>query len=228
MIHLPQVTLIAVATRGVEATVRAMEYSCKRIEFGAIKLISPYLPESSIDIIHEYISAFPDTPGPPEEWNKYIFYNLGNHFDTTHCLFVHADGFVVNPQSWQDKWLGYDYIGAPWPIVPPFYTNPVTGEQVRVGNSVGLRSKKLCMLPIETNLPWERVDVTPTYAGNYHEDNMMSVKWKHIFEQHGCKFSSIEVAAEFSRETELPENAHVTEPFVFHKYSGRNNIYPRF
>jgi len=231
MIQLPTVTLLALATRDVDATGRAMVFSCQDITFGRCVLVSPYRPTGLPDYIeHIYIAAFPDTPGGgiPEEWNKEVFYNLANYFDTTHCLFIHADGYVVNPHKWQDSWLQYDYIGAPWPVIPPFYTNPVTGEQVRVGNSVGLRSRKLCLLPMATNLPWERVDVTPTYEGNFHEDNMFSIRWKHIFEEHGCKFPTIDVAVDFSRETELPENAHITEPFCFHKWSGRNHIYPHF
>jgi hypothetical protein len=40
-ILLPEVTLIAMTSVDLEATIRAMERSCRGIQFGAIKLFSP-------------------------------------------------------------------------------------------------------------------------------------------------------------------------------------------
>jgi hypothetical protein len=33
----------------------------------------------------------------------------------SHLLFVAWDGYVVNPDAWDDDWLQYDFVGAPWP-----------------------------------------------------------------------------------------------------------------
>ena len=39
-IKLPNVTLVAMATRNVEETLQALVYSCKGVEFGSVKLLS--------------------------------------------------------------------------------------------------------------------------------------------------------------------------------------------
>lgn len=41
-----------------------------------------------------------------------MVYELGSHIHTDFALIVHADGFVVHPEMWQDAFLDYDYIGA--------------------------------------------------------------------------------------------------------------------
>lgn len=31
-----------------------------------------------------------------------------------HCLIIHRDGYILNPEKWTDEFLKYDYCGAPW------------------------------------------------------------------------------------------------------------------
>jgi hypothetical protein len=136
---------------------------------------------------------------------------------------VHPDGFVVHPESWRDEWLSYDFIGAPWPLPTDDYSyRDVNGNLVRVGNSVGLRSKKLLDLPRALGLEWK------AYHGNTNEDGFLCCHNRHILEENGCKFAPLEVAKWFSRETEIPENQDVEKPFAFHKHAGRNSQYPNF
>lgn len=217
MIELPSVTLIAVSTQNVEATVRAMEYSCQGISFGAVKLVSPYLPAGTT-ITHDFIHPFPYI----DDWNRYIVYNLWRHFDTDYCFLVHADGAICNPDKWQDKWLEYDYIGAPF---DEFTSVAIQGGRdqpySRVGNSVGLRSRRLCKLPSDINLEWRR------FNNDTNEDTFITCHNRLIFESHGIKFAPFEVACEFGREAPLPENIDI-EPFCFHKWQGPNTKYPRF
>ncbi len=98
MIKLPQVTLCCLGSaKYKDAQQRALEYSCRGIEFGAVK-----------NIIQECRTI--------DEWNRAIIYDLNNHIDTEFCLLVHPDGYVVHPDLWQDAWLDWDFIGAPWPL----------------------------------------------------------------------------------------------------------------
>lgn len=217
MIYLPNVTLIAVATRDVEATVRAMEYSCKDISFGAVKLVSPYIPEGT-PIPHEYIAPFVSI----DQWNQYIVYNLWKHFDTSHCFLVHADGAICHADKWQDKWLSYDYCGSPWDEYTALAIQGGRDQPLsRVGNSVGLRSRKLCKLPSDINLPWRR------FNNDSNEDSFICGHQRRVFEEHGCTYMPFEEAIYFGRETPLPENEHI-EPFCYHKWLGNNIKYPRF
>ena len=51
---------------------------------------------------------------------------------------------------WREEFLDYDYIGAPWPLPPEGDTTTYRdrdGNICRVGNSAGIRSKRLMDFP---------------------------------------------------------------------------------
>lgn len=217
--QLPNVTLVAMATRNVEETLQALIYSCKGIEYGQVKLLSHYTPHGMSKSI-EFVRI--DKIKSIDDWSYKIVYELAQHIETEFALLVHADGFVVNPSSWREEFLEYDYIGAPWPLpTDDFSYRDIHGNIVRVGNSVSLRSKRLLDLPVKLNLPWE------PYFGFYNEDGFICVKNKHIYEENGMRFAPLNVAKYFSHEAMIPET-HNIKPFVFHKWAGSNGIYPKF
>lgn len=192
MLKLPNVTLIAMSSeRYKEGNQKALDESCKGIEFGAVKLII----RESKDV---------------DEWCKNVVYDLGDYVDTDYAILVHADGYIINPELWNPEWLNYDYIGAPWPLpTDDFSFRDVNGVIQRVGNSVSLRSKKLLDLPKKLGMEWK------SFHGFYNEDGYISVNMRHVFEEHGCKFAPLEVAVHFSKEHEIPENAGL-KTFMFH------------
>ena len=218
-IQLRNVTLVAMATKNVEETLQALIYSCKGIEFGSVKLLSHYTPYG-IDKKVEFIRI--EKINSIDEWSYKIIYELNQYIETDFALLVHADGFVVNPTSWKDEFLDYDYIGAPWPLPKDnFSYRDIHGNIVRIGNSVSMRSKRLLELPIKLNMPWE------PYHGYWNEDGFICVKNKHIYEANGMKFATLEVAKYFSHEAMIPEVCNI-KPFMFHKWAGSNQIYPKF
>lgn len=195
MIKLPQVTLVAMTGLNYQEKEHkeALAKSSLGIEFGDIKLIQL-----------EKIKNIND-------WNKAIIYDLPNYIDTDYCLLIHSDGYIRNPQSWQDKWLEYDYIGAPWPLPQDNYSYRDNKNQIqRVGNSVSLRSKRLLQVPLKCKLEWK------SFHGYYNEDGFISVNYRHIYEEEGCKFAPLEEAVKFGIEHELPEHARL-KPFTFHQ-----------
>lgn len=218
-IKLPNVTLVAMATRNVEETLQALIYSCKGVEFGSVKLLSHYTPHglnSNIEFIR--INKIKNI----DEWSYKIIYELNRHIETDFALLVHADGFVVNPSAWKEEFLNYDYIGAPFPLpTDNFSYRDINGNIVRCGNSVSLRSKRLLELPIKLNLPWE------AYHGFYNEDGFICVKNRHIYESHGMNFAPLDIAKYFSHEAMIPEVRGI-KPFAFHKWAGSNRSYPKF
>lgn len=219
MLKLSNVTLIALTSIKYEATMKALEYSCRGIEFGAVKIASHEKPENLPDFItHEYTEKMSDI----DEWNYAAIYNLGKHIDTEFAILIHDDGFIVNPESWRDEFLEYDYIGAPWPMpVDDYSYRDNTGKIIRVGNSVSLRSKRLIDLPVELNLEWKK------FNGFYNEDGFICVNYRHIYLEHGMKFADIDVAKYFSHETMIPEIKGI-EPLAFHRHKGTNRKYPMF
>jgi hypothetical protein len=219
MLELPNVTLIALTSIKIEKTIKALQYSCKDISFGAVKLISDIKPDNiPFPIIHEYCPKMSNI----DEWNYAAIYELGKHVDTEFAILIHDDGFIVNADSWRPEFLEYDYIGAPWPLPnDDFSYRAIDGELIRVGNSVSLRSKRLIDLPVQLNLEWK------PFHGYYNEDGFICVNYRHIYKEHGMKFAYIDVAKYFSHEMMIPEVQGI-KPFAFHRHYGTNAVYPNY
>lgn len=119
MLELPNVTLAAMTSVKLYETVKALEYSTQGIHFGEVVLITHrkplFLPKG---ITYRHTDKLTDI----DCFNYKIAYELGDYIHTDYVLLVHYDGFVVHPEKWQDEFLKYDYIGAPWPI-------PADGKQ---------------------------------------------------------------------------------------------------
>lgn len=192
MIKIPKVTLIAYGSHHyAEAQQKALDLSCEGIKWGAVKNI---IDDDCTNI---------------DEWNKAIIYKLKDHVHTQFCLLIHPDGYVINPEMWTNRWLKYDYIGAPWPLPKDnFSYRDELGNLVRVGNSVSLRSKKL--LDLIAQRDWK------SYYGNTNEDGFICCHNRKWLESKGCKFAPISVAKYFSKEYTIPENVNIKETFAFH------------
>ena len=219
MLTLPNVTLVAMASKNINATADALMYSSQKINFGEVLLIShrkPFFLSKKIN--------FKTTSKTKniDEWSYKIVYDLSDYINTDYIMLIHSDGFIVNPDQWRDDFLNYDYIGSPWPMPKDDYSyKDINNNIVRVGNSVSLRSKRLLDLPKQIKMPWG------PFHGFYNEDGFICVKNKHIFEEHGHRFAPLEVAKYFAHESIIPEIAGI-KPFAFHRYIGTNAQYPKF
>lgn len=192
MLKLPSVTLIALTNLDFEGHKKAIDKSCEGIEWGGVKLIW----DESIKNI--------------DDWNYKIIYELHKYVDTDFAMLIHADGYITNPGQWKQEFLDYDYVGAPWPLPTDDYSyRDSTGNLVRVGNSVSLRSKRILELPPKLNLEWK------SYYGNTNEDGFLCCHSRKVLEQAGVSFAPLEVAVYFSKEHEIPENEGL-ETFAFH------------
>ena len=133
MIYLPDVTLICVSSVKLDQTLYAFRKSMQGISFGDVKLVTheesiPGYAESGIALerCHQINSI--------DSYSAYMMYELHKHVNTSHCITIQADGFIINPDKWDPLWLEYDYIGAVWPHY----------DQYNVGcGGMSLRSRKL-------------------------------------------------------------------------------------
>jgi hypothetical protein len=216
-LNLPDVTLITVSSVNIPDTIDALMYSLRGINFGAVKFVTHEKPECLPAQI-EYCEC--PRISSRDEYSHYILYQLKDHVDTPYCLVIQKDGFVLNPHLWQDQFLEYDYIGAPWP--PQMGLPDSRGRCVRVGNGgFSLRSKKLLSLPFELGLPFEKKD------GLLNEDMLLCASFNTILENHGVRFAPVDVARWFSHEHPVKETEAI-KPFGFHDYFGENRYFPRF
>ena len=120
------------------------------------------------------------------EYNRLMTFELPKYLNTKFCLTIQFDGFVLNPSEWNNLFLYYDYIGAPWPSHNHGHHN--------VGNGgFSLRSKKLCDLVSEYD--YKDSDVYP-------EDLHVCQRLRPELEKkHGINFPHESIASHFSAES---------------------------
>ena len=224
MIDLDKVTLVSIDTTSrIEETISAVHTSMNGIKYANVKIITT---KENIDKYQDSLISDQILLEEPKieinnytDYNYYIIYKLGEHIDTSHCLLVQQDGFVLFPEKWDSDWLNYDYIGAPWPYSEDAFIDPF-GNHHQVGNGgFSLRSKKFLDVPNNVEVPWETNNSDfywmPEGVVNYHEDGNVCVHNRHIYLEQGCKYAPVEVAVRFSQETRIPECEGIT-PFGFH------------
>jgi len=113
---LPQVTLCAVTSVNVEATLRAMRICCDQIAFAECKIFT----HKNIDVnhpdFHPEISVVTiDKICCSADYSRFLLVDLVRYVTTSHALVVQWDGHVIDALRWSEKFLDYDYIGASWP-----------------------------------------------------------------------------------------------------------------
>lgn len=178
-IDLPEVTMVAVSSFAISATLRALHQSMLHIRFGAVKLLTDHAPTGMGDGI-EWVPI--KSLGSRDEYSRFMLKELHRHVGTGHALVVQWDGYVINAHAWDDAFLAYDYIGAPWPQFDDGFT---------VGNGgFSLRSARL--LAASTMLPAD---------GDWPEDVVIGRRCRTLLENdYGIRFAEEEVARAFAFE----------------------------
>ena len=218
---LPDVTLLAITSTEMDEAQISMRISLHNIKFAKSRLLCSSPPKKKYPDI-EYVSIEPLKS--VDMYNRIVFQDLHKYFETSHCLIVQADSFVVNSDLWKDEFLKYDYIGGPWPnkieVKPDLILNL---EKNPVGNGgFSLRSRKL----VETtskinfqslNFPMKAEDVVICH---YLYQEMID---------NGIRFAPPELAAQFSMENiENLYGQNVNSVFGFHGKHMRNFFVKRY
>jgi hypothetical protein len=181
MLNLPNVTLVCVDDNYSRA--KDAIKKCNDINFGAIKILS-HIRELYIRIGANFNDGIEveniDKLGSKEAYSNFIIKELHKYISTKYCLIVQHDGYVKNPEAWQNDFLNYDYIGATW-----WYK-----DGMNVGNGgFSLRSKKL--LELTATMP-----CTKTHP----EDDIICREMRPYLESKGVKFAPDSLANKFSFE----------------------------
>jgi len=135
-------------------------------------------------------------PGDMESYNKILYAQVPKMVHTSHFLTIEWDGWIVNPGAWSDKFLEFDYIGAPW----PFHKS---GN--RVGNGgFSLRSARLTKFLMENSK-----EFPPIHA----EDHWLCREYGSALMAKGFKWADEDTAQRFSFENGKP---HPEGSFGFH------------
>lgn len=189
-LSLPDVTLCAVTSLNVEATLAALQHSRSLVDFGACLLVTD-VPVRRSDTGIRIVSI--ERLRSSEAYSRFVIAELPDHIETGHCLMTQWDGFVINPGKWSPAFLDYDYIGAPWP-------------QFDDGHDVGnggfsLRSRRLldaCRLP--------------GFTGCHPEDVTIARTNRAFLEAQGIRIADRSIAERFSCE----RDGDPADTFGFH------------
>lgn len=183
-LSLPNVTLCCVDTTGrLPTSLLAIQRCMEQVEFGdAILLTDPAMVEGMA--MPAGLRIVPIAPITSiEGYSHFMLKGLAPFVQTSHCLVMQWDGYVLDAGHWTDEYLACDYIGAPWGPgqVPP---------GCEVGNGgFSLRSRKLLQALQD-----------PALAAIHPEDACICQTHRAALEAKGIVFAPLTLARRFAVE----------------------------
>lgn len=187
---LPQVTLCAVTSVNVQATLHALQVCLDQIAFADCKLLT----DASVQSNHPEITIVPIRRiKSAREYSHFMLSELVDHIDTPHCLVAQWDGYVLDARRWRSEFLDYDFIGASW---PHFH------DGLDVGNGgFSLRSRRLMEACRD-----------PCFIAKHPEDVAIGRTNREWLENKGLRFAPRDLADIFAAE----RAGHLDTCFGFH------------
>lgn len=188
---LRNVSLCSATSVNVLATMRALVRCMQAAEFGEVILFTDVQdvvapPGIRIVPIPRLTSS--------QSYSTFILRDLPRWVTLDYCLVAQWDGFILDPASWDPAFLGFDYIGAPWPQFD---------DECNVGNGgFSLRSQRLLQACTRITLgPSEPEDVAICRSNRLYLEG-----------SHGIRFANSETAGRFAYE----RDRQALRPFGFH------------
>ena len=189
--RLTNVTLVAVTSVAVQATVDALSASMREVAFGEVLFLSDRAPPPDTDPTITWRRIEPLSSRT--DYSRFMLRHLADHISTEFALCVQWDGFVLNGTAWDPHFLDYDYVGAVW----PHFTD---GHDVGNGG-FSLRSKRLL-----------NACRSLSFDGSIVEDVVIARLCRPDLERQGIRFAPASVARRFSYERTKPTGGE----FGFH------------
>lgn len=215
MLDLSDITLFAIDCFHPDKTVLAMRFSCRFVQFKRVVLYTDLVrhpnpmrfPELKIEHIRESDEKrepFPGHPSLPVDYERDAITRPSDFGGPV--LFMEWDSAILNPWAWDENWMKYDYIGAPWPPhVDPGW--PACDESNNVGNGgFSLRSRKF-----NEKVRWYYANTHPERSEKMSSDRWFCRSIRKDLEADGILFAPDHVAARFSC-----ENMIYSGQFAYH------------
>ena len=180
MLNLSNIDIININCVEPKKSAAVLKLCTQKIQFGRVILFT------DVDIKPDDFEVIKvDTISSTEQYSDFCL-RLNKFLNNDYVLIVQNDGFITNPEMWNDDFLNYDYIGAPW------NQTFVIGQ--RVGNGgFSLRSKKF----LEFSSLFSTTEGCP-------EDNFLCLNKYYEALNYGLKYAPLKVANEFAYEYPHP------------------------
>ena len=148
-------------------------------------------------------------------YSRFCVERLADYVDTDFCLCVQLDGFILNPALWDEDFLTYDFVGAPWSDKPH---RPMQRDR-NVGNGgFSLRSQRYLRLARECRWQpnWDEAPIPDRHQGN--EDYFLNILNRDFLIERGIRFPTQAVAARFSIQSgdKIARGQRLSTVFGFH------------
>jgi hypothetical protein len=185
LLKLPTVTLCAASSVNVSATFAALRACLDQAEFAECLFFTDAAGVAADPAIRTVPIARLSSSG---DYSNFVLRELAGHIRTDHCLIVQWDGFILDALQWTPDFLGYDYIGAPWPQ----FSN---GHDVGNGG-FSLRSRRLLQACRD-----------PSFREGHPEDIAICRTNRSLLEsEHGIRFADRSTARQFAFERTAPSS----------------------
>lgn len=187
-----QVTLCSIDCVDPGLAAQHLDQSRRRLEFGRVLLLSHVRQDLPEGVEWLEIPAL-DLDG----YNRFVLRELWRHLDTSHVLVLETDARILRPEVWDDAWLAYDYVGAPWLATAPF------AVKSRVGNS-GLCLRSAALLRAAAELATDaRLEANRLRWGRVLNDVFLCHDVLDELVQRGFRWAPVDVAERFAREDQI-------------------------
>ena len=186
--ELPNITMVCVDTKNHAQALKAIRKSLEQITPAKTIFFT------DVDLEIEGVEVVKIAPlASKEEYSRFFVKSLYNYLilanedfeEEGHVLIIQHDGYVLDGSQWDDKFLDYDYIGAPWLYVD--------------GNNVGNGGFSLRSMMLMGNLSSDsKIEIT------HPEDEIICRLYRAYLERFGVLFAPEELAHKFSFELNEP------------------------
>lgn len=180
-LQLPQITLLIADGVNAHRAQKVLEHCTSLCDFGAVKLCT-HLPVDSpyrVEIM------------PLKSLVAYSIWcltEMHKHIDTQMVLVVQRDGWILNPETWNNDWLNYDYIG------PLFIQHDDVGS-----GGFSMRSKRMMQAAAKFIGEWdgseEHAQFLQVNKARSYEDGVLCLtmndgSWKYAPKEEAGKFAA--------------------------------------
>ena len=188
--YIPRTTLLCLDTLNHQLAARALKKSLAVCAFER----ALFLTDRPIDIEGVETIQIPRITDRAD-YSRRMLQGLCEFVRSEFVLVIQWDGYVLNPDAWEDAFLDYDYIGARWEY----------DDGKSVGNGgFSLRSRRLLLALAEKHV---------TIVGAENEDESICRRLRPWLEtEHQLRFASEAVADRFS----IERVGNNPRPFGFH------------
>lgn len=198
-LQLPDVTLVMVETREHKLARMAIEDCLDVAEFGEVLVLTDNkTPFFGIDARFVKVPDWPEKIG----WSRSWWYDVPPLLRTRQTLNIQWDSWIIDASQWDDAWLQYDYIGAPW-----WYQDEDGGKNVGNGGF------SLVSTALKRYLAKHR-DKYP--CDTCIDDDLLCRKYRPQLEKEGFRWAPEHVADKFSYEGCGKEPRPFRKHFGFH------------